>query len=63
MKPWEEMTEEEREAEGREVLAWIEEQEAARPEGGERVINIVTGEVTEVPPGWAWDNYMEFLHG
>lgn len=28
----------------------------------EQVVNILTGEVTQIPEGWAWDNYMEFLH-
>lgn len=27
-----------------------------------KVTNVLTGETTEVPEGWAWDNYMEFLY-
>lgn len=30
---------------------------------GERVVNVLTGETTNIPKGWSWDNWMEFLHG
>lgn len=58
MKAWEDMTDAEKEAEGREVLAWIEYMPPPQ-QGGEQVVNIITGEVTEVPAGESWDNWME----
>lgn len=59
MKPWEDMTDAEKEQEGREVLASLR---GDRRHGREQVVNILTGEVTEIPEGWEWDNYMEMLH-
>lgn len=40
----------------------ILDEEILHQEPTEEVVNILTGERTGIPEGWAWDNYMEFLH-